>query len=740
MGQEGWNMVDEELFKLKKDIYKKTKDCLKNKDTEGYQRKLKFYLKEEILQKKIAPWLNSKQIEPIQGILYINSIVILYDGRIAVYFGENWKKNNQEIKNLQEEDWINRTIFTQEKTRKRQFQNILTLCNKKRKEIPLFPAFSFGNNELLYDHIKIKNFKIPDKFLTSPGELWKNRNNIFIRQENLFDTMKKFKKEFEKNYQIEIKSDKYAEALLLNPLRIATKYKAPNLFYIYDNRNINEPGGIAFVARFKDNLGKTQIHKILKKLQYYICDFILTPILIAESEFLQQNLKEKSGEIPYARRFFREIVDEKKMETRIPLVYNIKNLHIASDPFGNKAKLIRKHLNKFFANAIGPSGKAMRDYRVFSEEIFLTTIKLWDDLNITNELVGHYPTNNIKTMPIKTIDQFKKLSGERQNNPLLIDILYTALNFEPALKYISSYREHFIHCFHTFCFGFWLLCLKRLNGKFLFAPDFPERLILLKSWFLTAIFHDIGIPIQKAGNYLQTLVEKLAYQKDLPLFSKWSKLMDNPHFHEILFTDQFTKLGQGGIFKAKNENASQALIKLNHTIVKLFLENATHPVLGGLIIYDFMKKNPSIYIDSEKLFPHVIMPIFVHHIWDKEWEETLAQNWTFFNFDKHPLVYLLILCDTISQLERRFEDPSPKEESPVIRLYNLNEPSEDQNDYAVCSLLYGEKSTTKMEYYKKYFSEPHNLISNGKNPILEVNLYNNLKHPTLCSHWIFYTP
>jgi len=728
---------------IAKEIYEKTWGLLKDNSADiDYQQKLKEFLEQEV--SVITKGLTNEGINVTQGILYVNSVVILYDGRIAVYFGEKWNQDNRKEENIRRENWINRKIFEQEKANT-EFQNILSLCNKKRAEIPdgKFPVLVFGENVLNYESIQIKDYQLPTELVDNISELYKKTDDIFLKR---FKTLELFKKGFLEKYNIEI-NDESAKKLLLNPLRVATKYNAPNLFYIYDYRDVDDPGGIVFVANVSDELDSTKIQNILKKLQLFVCNFILTPILIAEGRRLSRDLKERAGERPYIFRFFKEEEDEDKMETRIPLIHNIRNLKLqGSDVFSQKAEEVRKDLQKLFTSVSGPSGKAMKDYGAFSEEVFLVTLQLWDDLDITSEKVRIKANGE----QIKKIEDFRESHGNlKPNEKLLIDLLFTALNFEPAMRFIASYREHFIHCFHTFCVGFWLLCLKKQNDQYLFASycTDPERLLLLKSWFLAGMFHDIGIPIQKAGDYLQTLAELLVQPKELRLFLKWSDLMANPYFHEVLFSEKFIELGLG-IVTAKNDDDSLGLLRLNHKSVQLLLEKATHPVLGSLILYKNIKAHSNQYKNHSQLLHHIIMPVLVHHIWNDEWKEkgyNEGKDWELKNFERYPIAYLLILCDAISQLERRFEDTDPDANTPPIRLCKLADPDVHRDDnnqfYPECNLVYGVKSEDEAREYLKYYQGPFNVISCGNNPILKVTISYDLNNPTSFGKpFIFKTP
>jgi hypothetical protein len=144
------------------------------------------------------------------------------------------------------------------------------------------------------------------------------------------------------------------------------------------------------------------------------------------------------------------------------------------------------------------------------------------------------------------------------------------------------------------------------------------------------------------------------------------------------------------------------------------------------------------------------MPVLVHHIWDKEWEEESkgGKGWQFGNFANHPLAYLLILCDAISQLDRRFEDIERSEElnrkdkSPIIKLYRLNNPNSNNNDCPECDLVYNLSSIKEMDKYLQYYQKPYDLLSSGDNSVLKVTLFHDLDRPKTYDDWTwtFKTP
>ena len=726
----------ENLNTLRKEIYESIRSILgKDKIHIGYESDVKILLESKIYNDKfgIVKWMERNRMNVLQGILYINSIVMLYDGRIAVYFGDGWGDGDARQENIRQEEWVNRTIFEALSSGGMKFRNILSICNEKREKLQSnFPVLVFGDNRINYTkHHKIIHYKIIGQPLDRPHDLIKRVEDIFTGEMKV--TLDGFI-EYWKQFKIDDINTEHAMTMLLNPLRIATMYNAPNLIYIYDNRNIEEPGGIVFIV--ETELDENSIKKILHEVQRYVCDYILTPILIAESESLRRDLTEKAGDKPYIFRFFCPKPDEGRMKTYIPLIDDITELEIdGNDSFINYANKVKLNLIEFFSKVRGPSGKAINDYLIFAEEIFITTLKIWDALSITNKKVSEDQGKN----SIETIDHYKLFRKEK-GEKLLIDVLYAALNFEPALKHIESYREHFIHCFHTFCIGFWLLCLKN-NNEYVFINDFAQRDVLLKAWFIAAIFHDIGIPIQKAGEYLESLSKVVIDQENLPLYAKWSILLCNPNFHELFFSSNFYSYARN-LLISKEPDRDLSILRLNHKSISLLLSDAKHPIVSSMIIYDNISKFPSIYSDFNELLKHVVMPVLIHHIWDETWQKdevdgiasegTATYGWKLNNFNENPIAYLLVLCDAISQLERRFEEVKKDEDNPSIQLYELAKP-QAPNDFPLCILLYGETSDTKMNSYLKYFKDPHDFISSGDKNILKLKVLHNPENPTALS-------
>lgn len=76
-----------------------------------------------------------------------------------------------------------------------------------------------------------------------------------------------------------------------------------------------------------------------------------------------------------------------------------------------------------------------------------------------------------------------------------------ALDFEDTLRLEGGYREHFVHSYHVFLLGLYLVEKLSLTEKF--GND------RLKAWFLVSMYHDIGYPIQKMEDITKKYLDRL---------------------------------------------------------------------------------------------------------------------------------------------------------------------------------------------------------------------------------------
>lgn len=117
------------------------------------------------------------------------------------------------------------------------------------------------------------------------------------------------------------------------------------------------------------------------------------------------------------------------------------------------------------------------------------------------------------------------LDVEKGKNPAGLDpfeksfsplgnLVRAALNFEDTLRLEGGYREHFIHSYHVFLLGLFLMdklpeLKKHLNKK------------ILTIWFMTSMYHDIAYPVQKIDEISNKYLKQLE-----PGIAKWSGIGD----------------------------------------------------------------------------------------------------------------------------------------------------------------------------------------------------------------------
>ena len=708
--------------KIEKKIYDKINEILKPGAREKtYSEKLIDICLKPL--EYIETELKKKGLYITQGILYVNSTAIPHDGRIAVYFGDKWGGSRDRKTNIEHENIINGYIFEDEGPT---FKNILKRANKDKPSN--FPMLLFQEDKKLkYPHISLFETSINRNLLDDPKKLWSEfvKGNIFNSGDNK-TALDKFFNKMKNDYRIDIENEKQAGELLLNPLRIASKYSAPNLIYVYDPKISDRPGGLAFVANINKSFTSEEFHSILSDLQSFTSNHILNPIIVAEAEFFKRSLEKVAGK-PYVEMYFYS----DKLKKSFPLIDNIRSLNfIQTDEYEGFASKFYDPLKQFFDEAVGPQGKALRGYNKIAESIFITIKDIWNKI-----------WNQNQKREANTISDYKKMYLEKEekrktgNSENILDVLYKFLDFENELKYLPSYREHFIHSFHVMCLGFWILCLKNNKGEYLFAKNIKgkDRIDTLKSWFIIGIFHDIGYPISRSeDSFKRVISDFISSDLEINISPHWGNFISFENFHHLLFSDKFNELVKDLIFD-ESANRYLPVVDLNRCIITNLIGRIEHGILSALILYHHIKGDNN-YSPSEKAIIEKSIPaILLHHSYSEKYKIRKNDKWKI-NKEKYPLAYLLILCDTLSQLERSFEVEliTEIEKVPPIKLYSLKV----EKDIIYCVLLYDVEDKKLLtgsgttEGYIEYYRQPQEVISPQKgNTLLSVGLAKSFNKP-----------
>jgi hypothetical protein len=290
---------------------------------------------------------------------------------------------------------------------------------------------------------------------------------------------------------------------------------------------------------------------------------------------------------------------------------------------------------------------------------------------------------------------------------VVLDVLFRALDFEDQLKLVPSYREHFIHCFHAWCLGFWLLCLRH-GGQFVLFDRVSERerIPAIRAWFVAALFHDIGYPVSKMEDVFVKIVQDFIHKGlEVRPQPKWSELLRSPRLQECFLGDPFLRRTGGALALKPPRHGLMPATEVNYRLVKALLTSTHHSVLGGLIVHYHLTHHRRAYRHAESL-QDAILPILVHHAGDKEFlmgKEKKAAWWV--NASDNPLAYLLVLCDALSELGRSFEGDQRGQRRNDGRLLHLKKRG-TEIDYVV---VYQKQrdANERTKYYKK----PRGLLS-----------------------------
>lgn len=333
-----------------------------------------------------------------------------------------------------------------------------------------------------------------------------------------------------------------------------------------------------------------------------------------------------------------------------------------------------------------------------------------------------------------------KTDGENMYTPLG-SLVREALDFEDTLRLEGGYREHFVHSYHVFLLGIYLIReLDLLHGM-----EDEKAKEILAAWFLTSMYHDIGYPIQKMGDIAKKYLERLnvggkngAINKDIDIEINigYGRLLGSGLFGARLrrITDSYIDVmfpQNANSVRGKNIDNTIKTINslcntdinlelykegLKHTFfhycLSLALEHGEHGIISALL-FDRAARSSLLNkcgseINGLGLREKVSIAILAHHMFDRNgvWEDhyNIPQNegecplgnspqeiaesigwdpaWFFYdlkNNDRefHLLCGLLVLCDSLSQWGRT-EDANDK------KLACLRVRKNDDNYMIVC--------------------------------------------------------
>jgi len=265
-------------------------------------------------------------------------------------------------------------------------------------------------------------------------------------------------------------------------------------------------------------------------------------------------------------------------------------------------------------------------------------------------------------------DIFEKLKGSRGEEEINQCILRGVMNLckilelpprfsnvfgkfqkhEGILYTLPYYRDHFIHMFHVFCLGYFILNKWWINEvPFFGSEDNDRKNEVLKTWFIASIQHDIAYPVERAEIWVPRF-PKDALDLDIEILSyfDWSPILvtGESALHIEKMTENFlyplnTTSNEDEIYRKK--------IAFKNWFNKQLLEKHDHGALGSLSILNFGWR------ESELECVYNAALIVLLHNYSINRDVTIGE----LTFKSYPLAFLLTYCDTVQEWGRTQTEP-----------------------------------------------------------------------------------
>lgn len=670
---------------------------------------------------------------PFRGLVYLHSREFGEGKKIDIPFGDWYSKN---------ESKVTKEVFDKRHAVVHILGETIWRFGPENKIIPCI-HFSSDANSILeeYDYsvsvplieAKIINGALKEKIkkLKIKNKKWENDLYDILNKEGVFKNIENIITRAKDNFQkwippypmflIEGTRTKYyrkeIKMLLANPIRHAIINGASNIFYIPDIHRGAITGGLVCELSLKGIPSKKKLLEILSDLHWIFSNYVFSALSSCENEF-----GSGSG-FTYSDKFY----------TRKSIFKKFKNsLQDKIENFGFKSAL--EPIKYFFESVSEERGQCVRGYDEIAKKAFITACKLWNSLKVYKYSVDFGVTlEATKLVNLETaVTKFKEVSNEQP----ALNLLWIALDFEGTLKNIPSYREHFLHSFHIFCLGLWII----LNEDFPYYKKLRADVNFLRKWYLASFWHDVPYAMQKLDHISNVFIKRLityGYKRKekgllVPISPSWGHLLLARDFYklllgEVIFKEELKKtltVSEGFFIK---EDFSEI-------ILEKMLEKAEHGILSGLILYHQICNNKDSEKLRKKLIP-VIVAIILHGCYDWRWKEKETEKekegykMLKIDIEKAPIAHLLMLCDSLVQCGREFTDDDAKSETE-IKFGGISE----GKDVIRIMLKYYDRTIGNMEQIKKNYFKPvlDVLVLNSKDrkdqPQIKCKIQENEKH------------
>lgn len=455
-----------------------------------------------------------------------------------------------------------------------------------------------------------------------------------------------------------------------------------NIIYLPDVRPNPLSGGAVVVFDYSQDGSKISAEKIYD-LQEAMSNYYFASVAAVESERFVIGVRSTHWDYPThyfsSRESCKEFIEEILKACKKGFLKKAKER-------SKFEKVVRELLN------VLPSRRfLLRGYGEISARIFVGVCKLWNILNLEDN-VAEIPEKHLIQIEQDVTKFEQKPIGKKESGSSFLRLLCKALNFEDSLKAVPSYRDHFIHSFHVFCLGLWVVGLGiiKSNGK---RWNFTD--LTLKQWFYAAFIHDIGYSLEKiedlADTFIYSMIEHDGVRPVVPMNPNWGHLAT---MHEIrnLYQDRdlrkkipcfIENIITNKKFRIDGNNKEIYINIVIERMLHTAFHKADHGLVSGMLLYHSLKSKANDHVNKKslqvsKIFP-AIFAAMIHQCdkWEWHWpncEEKikLDDEIRVKQYDL-PIAHLLILCDSLAQFGREFDDPNMAEaKGRTIRLKNID--------------------------------------------------------------------
>lgn len=386
-----------------------------------------------------------------------------------------------------------------------------------------------------------------------------------------------------------------------------------------------------------------------------------------------------------------------------------------------------KKINNHFRLAKSEIGLYWRGYKRHAYEVACCVAGIIDILFSTED-----KTIELEKTIRATGPRLEDLNSEidKIDMPYLFKQLFRGLEREKELFLLPFYRDHFIHSFYCFGFGLILLGVKPqniINGELILDANQDKSLLLLRNWFIVAMWHDIAYVLQKGNGIIEKYVlnfmkESKRFRNILPWTPRLGNLMQ---IHGLL--DEFRHLSENSFSLNINRliNDLSKTVTESDIVIGIAFDKIDHGIWSSLLVHHGIKnENDSVFLSTIDI-QIIAKAIMTHHIasWGirdilkdyKNIDETKINSINEFEIakieiERNPLGYLLGVCDMMCQAGREAPEIANDTASSIKIKYKEINLIKDNSSIEV-RLLYGNSNSDSKDVLTDFYDKPAKFLN-----------------------------